>query len=52
MKGWMVPDGPPWDDGEKCKPGDPGFSTAAIIAHAAGKMFSYICTPNWKPEEV
>lgn len=43
------PTGLPWDDGDRAKPGEDGFSPDKVKKHAKGAGFNYIGTPNWEP---
>lgn len=40
-----------WDDGDTFRPGEDGFSTEKVKAHAKGKPFNYVGTPNWEAPE-
>lgn len=44
--------GEQWDDGERLKPGDEGFTRAAATAHFKDDTFSYVGTPNWESPAV
>lgn len=47
---WMNDNtGEQWDDGERLKPGDEGFSRDLAAAHFKDGAFSYVGTPNWEP---
>ena len=39
---------PQYDDGDKFRPGDDGFSNAKVTKYAGKGNFNYIGTPNWE----
>jgi len=47
VQGLLVPNGDPWDDGHKCRPGDDAFSREPVEAKANGKPYNYVGTPDW-----
>lgn len=48
LQGQFVPLPSIYDDGETKLPSEQGFSLANVIAQAAGRLFNFMGTPNWK----
>lgn len=46
--GIFVPAPVLYDDGETKLPRDQGFTLSRVIAQAAGRLFNFMGTPNWK----